>query len=205
MSALGGLVAGVAHEINNPLGCIIGNVSFTENYVQDLLGLLDLYAQKFPEPGADIVKELKAVDLEYVREDLPNLIRAMKDSGERMTAISQSLCTFSRADTNSKQVFNLHEGIDSTVLILRYRLKANEFRPAIEVVSDYGNIPEIACFPGQINQVFMNILANGIDALNEFSQNRSFADRETNPLRITIKTEVENRPVRNINLGTKKW
>jgi predicted ATPase/signal transduction histidine kinase len=192
MSALGGLVAGVAHEINNPVGCIIGNVGVTEDYVKDLLGLLDLYAEQFPDPGDDIAQELEAVDLDYVREDLPNLIRAMKDSGERITAISQSLRTFSRADTNSKQVFNLHAGIDSTVLILRHRLKANEFRPAIEVVSDYGNIPEIACFPGQLNQVFMNILANAIDALNEFSQNRSFADIEANPLRITIKTEVDN-------------
>ncbi|MGD1860558.1 MAG: PAS domain S-box protein [Leptolyngbyaceae cyanobacterium] len=195
MSALGGLVAGVAHEINNPVGCILGNVGATQDYISDLLGLLDLYIEQFPEPGPDIARELDAVDLDYVREDLPELIRAMKDSGDRITEISKSLRTFSRADTDIKQAFNLHEGIDSTVLILRHRLKANDQHPEIEIVRDYGNIPKIDCFPGQLNQVFMNILANAIDALDEVSQQRSFEEMKAHPHRITIRTAVDNHQV----------
>jgi signal transduction histidine kinase len=192
MSALGGLVAGVAHEINNPVGCILGNVGATQQYINDLLGLLDLYAGQFPEPGPDIEEELEDIDLDYVREDLPKLMRAMKDSGDRIKSISQSLRTFSRADTDTKQTFNLHEGIDSTVLILRHRLKANGQRPDIEVVTNYGDIPEIHCFPGQLNQVFMNILANAIDAFDEASQHRPLEVLKANLQRIIIRTGVED-------------
>ena len=192
MSALGNLVAGVAHEINNPVGCILGNVRATQDYINDLLNLLDLYAQELPNPSDELEDELETVDLAYVREDLPQLIRAMKDSGDRIKSISKSLRTFSRADTETKQSFDLHEGLDSTVLILQHRLKANEKRPAIEVVTDYGNLPKIDCFPGQLNQVFMNILANAIDALDENSQKRSFADIKAQAHRIAIKTKSED-------------
>ena len=192
MSALGNLVAGVAHEINNPVGCILGNVGATQDYINDLLGLLDCYANQFPDPGPDIEEELDTVDLKYVREDLPKLIQAMKDSGDRIKSISQSLRTFSRSDTDTKQAFDLHEGIESTILILRHRLKANDQRPAIEVITDYGDIPDVHCFPGQINQVFMNILANAIDALDDASQNLSFAEMKTNAHQITIRTSMDN-------------
>ncbi|MEG4319180.1 MULTISPECIES: AAA family ATPase [unclassified Microcoleus] len=196
MSALGNLVAGVAHEINNPIGCIVGNVGAAQDYINDLLGVIDLYGEKFPQPGADIEDELEAIDLDYVREDLPKLIRAMQDGGARITAISKSLRTFSRADSDTKQKFNLHEGIDSTVLILRHRLKANDNRPAIEVVTDYGYLPEIACFPGQLNQVFMNILANAIDALEESNIGRKFNEIKANPNRIAIQTLVVDNQVK---------
>ena len=192
MSALGNLVAGVAHEINNPVGCILGNVRATQDYINDLLNLLDLYAQELLNPSDELEDELETVDLAYVREDLPQLIRAMKDSGDRIKSISKSLRTFSRADTETKQSFDLHEGLDSTILILQHRLKANEQRPAIEVVTDYGNLPKIDCFPGQLNQVFMNILANAIDALDENSQKRSFADIKAQAHRIAIKTKSED-------------
>jgi signal transduction histidine kinase len=188
MSALGNLVAGVAHEINNPIGCVVGNVSAVEATIKDLFGVIDLYGKHFPNPGAEIEDELETVDLDYLREDLPKLVKAMRDGSDRIVSISRSLSTFSRADTDRKQAFNLHEGIDSTILILRHRLKANAYRPEIQVLMDYGNLPLVECFPGQLNQVFMNILANAIDALDESNQGRSFTDIESNPNRITIKT-----------------
>ncbi|MEM9485685.1 MAG: PAS domain S-box protein [Cyanobacteria bacterium P01_F01_bin.116] len=188
MSALGGLVSGVAHEINNPVGCIIGNVDVAQDYFNDLLGLLDRYRKKFPQPGADIEDELEAIDLDYVCEDLPNLIRAMEDAGNRIKSISRSLRTFSRADKTTKQSFDLREGIESTLLILRHRLKANEHRPAIIIETDYGDISEINCFPGQLNQVVMNILVNAIDMFDEMSAQRTFKDLENTPQKITIKT-----------------
>jgi len=193
MSALGGLVSGVAHEINNPVGCILGNVGATEDYFNDLLGLLDLYGEAFPEPGEEIEAELEAVELDYVRQDLSQLIRAMRDSGDRIKSISESLRTFSRKDTDSKQSFNLHEGLDSTLLILRHRLKANEHRPEIEVIKNYGSLQPVDCFPGQLNQVFMNILANAIDVFDDFAQQSSFAALKAQKQQITIETRfVDN-------------
>ena len=196
MSALGNLVAGVAHEINNPIACIVGNVGAAQDYINDLLGLIDLYQDALPKPSSKIEDELEAIDLDYIRKDLPKLIRAMKDGGDRIKSISKSLRTFSRADNDIKQKFNLHEGIESTVLILRHRLKANSYRPEIEVVTEYGKLPEIDCFPGQLNQVFMNILANAIDALDESNQEKTFAEAAANLNRITMRTTVENNQVR---------
>ncbi|MEG4347558.1 AAA family ATPase, partial [Microcoleus sp. A003_D6] len=196
MSALGNLVAGVAHEINNPVGCIIGNVGAVQDSINDLFGLIDLYQEELPQPSPTIAEELETIDLEYLRSDLPKLIRAMKDGGDRITSISKSLRTFSRADSDQKQLFNLYEGIDSTILILRHRLKASDTRPAIEVVTKYGNIPAINCFPGQLNQVFMNILANAIDALEESSNGLTFAEIKANSNCIKIQTSVENERVK---------
>jgi signal transduction histidine kinase len=191
MSALGNLVAGVAHEINNPVGCIVGNVRFVEDAIDDLFSLIDLYQQQFTQPNELIDKQLKAIDLEYLRQDLPKLVRSMKDGGDRITSISKSLRTFSRADSDQKQSFKLQDGIDSTLLILRHRLKANEQRPEIEIITEYSDILLIDCFPGQLNQVFMNILANAIDALEESNQGRNFTEIEINPNQIWIKTIAE--------------
>jgi signal transduction histidine kinase len=196
MSALGNLVAGVAHEINNPVGCIVGNVDAVQDAIADLFKAIDLYSQQIPQPDATLAAELEELDLEYLREDLPKLIKAMEDGGDRIKSISKSLRTFSRADSDQKQSFNLHEGINSTVLILRHRLKADEHRPEIAVITDYAPLPEIECFPGQLNQVFMNILANAIDAIEESSQGLSFAEMKASPNQITIRTTLEDGQVK---------
>ncbi|MDZ8080705.1 MAG: AAA family ATPase [Nostoc sp. DcaGUA01] len=190
MSALGNLVAGVAHEINNPIGFIAGNIEPAKDYIKDLFGLINLYQGKFPRPGSEIEDEIDAMDLNYVREDLPKLLDSMKLGVSRIRSISNSLRTFSRADHDYKVPFDVHEGIDSTILILRHRLKANENRPGIEIVKDYGDLPLVECFAGQLNQVFMNLLANAIDALEEYNTGRSLEAILANPNCITIQTRV---------------
>ncbi|MCW5314088.1 AAA family ATPase [Nostoc sp. KVJ3] len=190
MSALGNLVAGVAHEINNPIGFIAGNLEPAKNYVKDLFGLINLYQENFPNPGSDIQDEIDAIDLNYLREDLPKLLDSMKLGVQRIRGISTSLRTFSRADKDYKVPFDIHEGIDSSILILRHRLKANENRPAIEIVKNYGKLPLVECFAGQLNQVFMNLLANAIDALEQYNTERSLEAILANPNRITIQTRL---------------
>ncbi|MBE9119275.1 AAA family ATPase [Tychonema sp. LEGE 07199] len=191
MSALGNLVAGVAHEINNPIGFINGNIDEATMTIKDIIEHLKLYQEKFPNPGAEIQQDAEDIDLEYILVDLPKMLSSMKVGCNRIRGISTSLRTFSRADKDYKVPFKIHEGIDSTILILKHRLKANEYRPQIEVLTDYGNLPKIECFPGQLNQVFMNLLANAIDALEDSNQGRSFAEIEANPNRIVVRIGLE--------------
>lgn len=192
MSALGNLVAGVAHEINNPVGFIAGNLEPAKEYIHDLFSLIDVYQKELVAPSARLQNKVEAIDLEYLREDLPKLLDSMKLGVERIRGISTSLRIFSRADKDYKVPFNVHDGIDSTLLILKHRLKANDYRSAIEVVKDYGEIPQVACFPGQLNQVFMNILANAIDALEEIHQQQSVEEMKARSSRITICTSLQD-------------
>ncbi|MEH2105470.1 ATP-binding protein [Nostoc sp.] len=190
MSALGNLVTAIAHEINNPINFIAGNLKPAQDYVHDLLALIDLYRQRFPKPGAEIEEAIATIDLDYLQEDLPKLIDSLKEGSDRIRGISASLRTFSRGDSDRKVHFNIHEGIESTLIILKHRVKPNEHRPAIEVVKNYGQIPQIECFPGQLNQVFMNLIANAIDALEESNKGRSFQQIKDNPNRLTITTTL---------------
>jgi signal transduction histidine kinase len=189
MSSLGQMMAGIAHEINNPVGFLIGNLQPAQDYVSDLFGLLDLYQKTLPEPGEAIAEEIEAIDLDYLRDDLPRLLKSMKLGTERIQSISKSLRVLARDDQAHPSWFDVHDGIDSTLLILKHRLQGNAHRPAIEVVKDYDVLPTIECFPGQLNQVFMNLLANAIDAIDESHQICKAEDKPTAIGQITIRTE----------------
>ncbi|MFS8118494.1 MAG: sensor histidine kinase, partial [Microcoleus sp.] len=158
----------------------------------DLIDYLHLYQEKFPNPGDELEDKASDIDLEYLIEDLPKMLLSMKSGTDRIRNISTSLRTFSRADSANKVSANIHEGIDSTLLILQYRLKANDSRPAIKIIKEYGNIPAVKCYFGQLNQVFMNLLANAIDCFDEFNQGRSYAEVEAVPNTIAIITHVSS-------------
>jgi signal transduction histidine kinase len=189
MSALGELVAGVAHEINNPMGFLAGNIEPALNYIENLFELIDCYERELPN-SPTIADKKAAIDLDFVRADLPKLIGSMELGVERIAAISNSLRTFSRADSDRPVAFNLHEGLDSTILILKHRLKPSETRPGIVIVKDYGELPTIECFAGQINQVFMNIIANAIDAMEKANEGKSYDAIVQAPNCVTIQTQV---------------
>ncbi|MGB3405584.1 MAG: MHYT domain-containing protein [Microcoleaceae cyanobacterium] len=165
MSSLGQLVAGIAHEINNPVNFIHGNLTHVQEYTQDLLDLIQLYQTHYPEPCSEIQTEIEEVDLEFLQEDLVKVFTSMKVGTDRIRQIVLSLRNFSRMDEADLKQVDIHEGIDSTLLILQHRLKSQSDSSAIEVIKNYGNLPQVECYAGQLNQVFMNILTNAIDAL----------------------------------------
>lgn len=171
MSSLGQLVAGIAHEINNPVSFISGNVSHATGYIQELLRSIELYQQYYPNPVPEIQDWMEELDLEFIKKDLPKLLNSMKVGSERIRDVVRSLRLFSRTDDAQMKPADIHEGLDSTVLILQNRLQAKGGRPGISLVKEYGDLPRVRCYAGQLNQVFMHLLTNAIDALEEGGRN----------------------------------
>ncbi|MEQ8971492.1 MAG: PAS domain S-box protein [Coleofasciculus sp. C1-SOL-03] len=167
MSSLGQMVAGIAHEINNPTSFIYGNIEPATEYAQTLLHLVQLYRQHYPEPVSAIAEELDSIDLDFISYDFPKLLTSMREGAKRITKIVQSLRNFSRLDEAEYKRVDIHQGIDNTLLLLQHRLKQQSSRPQIHLIKDYCQLPKVKCYPGQLNQVFMNILSNAIDALED--------------------------------------
>jgi len=202
MSSLGQMIAGIAHEINNPVNFIYGNLSHTSHYIKELIQLLGLYQKHYPEPVSEIRAVAADIDVDFLVEDLSKILSSMQVGTDRIRQIVLSMRNFSRSDQANIKPVDIHEGLDSTLLILQHRLKAYGGHSAIQIIKEYGNLPRIECCAGQINQVFMNIIGNAIDALDEEIKNGKWArGNRTNPLgpivssqlsvpSVTIRTEV---------------
>ncbi|MDZ7958038.1 MAG: PAS domain-containing protein [Aulosira sp. DedQUE10] len=191
MSSLGQLVAGIAHEINNPVNFIYGNLTPATKYVEELLYLLQSYQQHYPNPNSTLQAEIEAADLDFIREDLPNLLGSMKLGANRIREIVLSLRSFSRLDEAEIKQVNIHDGLDSTLMILQNRLKAKTGCPQIQVIKEYEQLPLVECYAGQLNQVFMNVIVNAIDVLEEYDQQRLPKELLENPSQIKICTEFK--------------
>jgi PAS domain S-box-containing protein len=192
ISSLGQLVAGVAHEINNPINFIYGNITHATEYATDLLGLLHLYQEKYPNPVPEIVEAAADLDIDFLMEDFTKILESMKVGADRIRDLVVSLRNFSRLDESQMKLVDIHEGIESTLLILQHRTKGNPLRPAIEIIKEYGNFPKVECYVGQLNQVFMNLLGNAIDALEDYNRKRSSKEIYANPNRIRISTSANS-------------
>ncbi|NJN58772.1 MAG: GAF domain-containing sensor histidine kinase [Leptolyngbyaceae cyanobacterium SL_5_9] len=193
MSSLGQMVAGIAHEINNPVSFVYGNLTYVNRYIQDLFTLLNLYQRHYPQPAPEIQQWSDKIDLNFLSEDLPKILASMKVGADRIRQIILSLRNFSRLDEAEKKAVDLHQGIDNTLLILQHRLKPAVDHPGIEVIKAYGNIPRVECYAGQLNQVFMNILSNAVDALEQTASNSSTADNMSAKGQISISTRFTSR------------
>jgi len=189
MSSLGLLVAGVAHEINNPVNFIYGNISHVEEYTQYLINLLRLYRHNYPHPQQEILQETDEDELDFLLEDLPKILSSMKLGADRIQKIVLSLRNFSRMDEEGVKEVDIHQGIDSTLMILQNQLKAKGNQQEIHIIKDYGNLPLVKCLAGQINQVFMNLFTNAIDALTE---RRNLPTSSVTPPTINIQTRIVN-------------
>jgi signal transduction histidine kinase len=188
MSSLGQMVAGIAHEINNPINFIYGNLTHANDYFKELLHLVAQYQRYYPSPHEAIATELENIDFEFLRGDLQKLLQSMKIGADRIRQIILSLRNFSRLDEAEMKPVDIHEGIESTLLILQHRLKEKNHRPAIAVVREYGELPRATCYASQINQVLMNVLNNAIDALEDYRDQESRHQPE-----IRIRTDIQNK------------
>jgi hypothetical protein len=190
MSSLGQLVAGVAHEINNPVSFIYGNINHAKRYSTDLLKLIDLYQETYPQSSPELEAEIAEIDLDFVKEDFPRLLTSMEVGAQRIREIVGSLRNFSRFDEATLKQVDIHQGLDSTLMLLQSRLTQHLIPAAIQVVKEYGNLPLVECYPGHLNQVFMNLLTNAIDALDDANSRKNPLDVEANPSVIKICTET---------------
>ncbi|MBD2293408.1 HAMP domain-containing protein [Anabaena sphaerica FACHB-251] len=190
MSSLGQLVAGIAHEINNPVNFIHGNITPLEECFQNLIQLINLYQTYYPQPVDEIQYYMEDIDLPFIVEDTSKIIASLDVGAKRIREIVLSLRNFSRLDEADIKEVNIHEGIDNTLLILQHRIKGKPQEAEIEVIKNYGDLPVVECYPGQLNQVFMNIISNAIDALEEHRNKNSLSDINTCNKRIYIQTKL---------------
>jgi PAS domain S-box-containing protein len=192
MSGLGQLVAGIAHEINNPVSFIYGNIVYARDYARNLLRLCSLYQKHYPEPSSDIAELADEIEIEFIKEDFPNLLNSIEIGADRIRQIVLSLRNFSRLEESDIKRVDIHEGIDSALLILEHRLKENGRSRNIEIIKEYGQLPLVQCYAGQLNQVFMNILSNAIDAL---------ADVRNRKLELASTSEMERQDFSALSLN----
>lgn len=192
MTSLGQLVAGIAHEINNPVSFIHGNIKHLDRYVQDLLGIVQAYQSHYPDPPEVLQVVLEDIDLAFVEQDASKTLRSMQTGTERIQQIVLSLRNFSRLDEAELKTVDLHQGIDSTLLILQHRLLEKTNFPAIQVVKEYGKLPLVKCYPGQLNQVFMNLIINAIDAIENKNKQQSQNSHKSDSFTIWISTQAKS-------------
>lgn len=192
MSSLGQMIAGIAHEINNPVSFIHGNLDHINNYTQDLLSLINIYQNVYPNVTPEIEEFLENIDVDFIKEDIPKTLSSMKIGTQRIREIVLTLRNFSRLDEADMKPVNIHQGIESTLLILQSRLQVKPGKPAIEIIKNYSELPNVECYAGQLNQVFMNILNNAIDALERSNQKTTAEEIKSDCSVIAIRTQLVN-------------